>query len=464
MESQPPPSHQHVPHPPPTYPPTQHLPPPSQHAPQIPHHLAHVVNPSYAIATQSSHPHPMAVSAIPISVPVPVTHPNHHHHHHPVHSQPNTSTSIDHVSIASSSSLQLQTPQSHESQSIHHTTSAHLPSHLSSHPNHHHTTHNHHPLPSMQPHPPPHQHHQHHQSLAPPPSPYSSYYDSFPTAKIAQLEAELEKARVEIDRLRIKLSEYEKERSKTDPPKLQSRYWTPSEHKRFLEALQKFGAKDVRAIANFVGSRNATQVRTHAQKYFLRIAREAKAGNALQATRKRSMSESDLARVGRSIKTPPGSPTIRENKPPPPLPPPISSDNPIGCSSSSQMDTTMTPVSLDIPTGPHTALPPTPSSMPINLQDTVIQQQQQSQQSQQTNLLSLSKPPTFGSTCQHISTSKEDVTMMSTSKPSPPPSVSGVTAGKPPVASSKLSDTTGMNLLSLVASEHKMETERVAPR
>lgn len=130
-------------------------------------------------------------------------------------------------------------------------------------------------------------------------------------SKIRRLEAELEAARIEIERLRARQAESDKER-KQDTPKVQSRYWTPNEHKRFLEALQKFGAKDVRAIASYVGSRNATQVRTHAQKYFLRIAREAKAGSALQAARKRSMSESDLARVGRTVASPPGSPSSRD--------------------------------------------------------------------------------------------------------------------------------------------------------
>jgi len=54
----------------------------------------------------------------------------------------------------------------------------------------------------------------------------------------------------------------------------QSRYWTAEEHQRFLEAIRKFGDKDVKAIASYVGSRNATQVRTHGQKYYLRLDRE----------------------------------------------------------------------------------------------------------------------------------------------------------------------------------------------
>ena len=37
--------------------------------------------------------------------------------------------------------------------------------------------------------------------------------------------------------------------------------------------MKKFGHKDVKAISNFVGTRNSTQVRTHAQKYYLRLNR-----------------------------------------------------------------------------------------------------------------------------------------------------------------------------------------------
>lgn len=59
----------------------------------------------------------------------------------------------------------------------------------------------------------------------------------------------------------------------------QSRYWTPEEHKLFLEALNKYGHKDLRSISAYVGTRNMTQVRTHSQKYFMRLMREAKRQN-----------------------------------------------------------------------------------------------------------------------------------------------------------------------------------------
>ncbi|KAI0558597.1 myb domain containing protein [Gracilaria domingensis] len=149
------------------------------------------------------------------------------------------------------------------------------------------------------------------------------YYDT--CAKVSRLEQQLQAAHSEIERLRCRVAELEKERGKSDAPKVQSRYWTPAEHQRFLEALQKFGPKDVRAIANYVGSRNATQVRTHAQKYFLRVAKK---NGSLLKSRKRSMSESDLTKVGGgaangaaggvnapptvAMRTPPGSPSERQ--------------------------------------------------------------------------------------------------------------------------------------------------------
>lgn len=88
--------------------------------------------------------------------------------------------------------------------------------------------------------------------------------------KIQQLEDELRQARDQVDMMNNQLSTYEQDRVK-EKKKPQSRYWTPEEHQRFLEALQKYGHKDVKSISMHVSTRNATQVRTHAQKYFLRL-------------------------------------------------------------------------------------------------------------------------------------------------------------------------------------------------
>lgn len=91
--------------------------------------------------------------------------------------------------------------------------------------------------------------------------------------KIQQLEEELRQARDQVELMNNQLNSYEQDRGK-EKKKPQSRYWTPEEHQRFLEALQKYGHKDVKSISMHVATRNATQVRTHAQKYFLRLERE----------------------------------------------------------------------------------------------------------------------------------------------------------------------------------------------
>mmetsp|Transcript_3695 Transcript_3695/g.7074 ORF Transcript_3695/g.7074 Transcript_3695/m.7074 type:complete len:375 (-) Transcript_3695:367-1491(-) len=107
-----------------------------------------------------------------------------------------------------------------------------------------------------------------------------------------QLRESLSAARGEIEQLHQQIQQCENERERHEP-KQTRRYWSQEEHNRFLEALKKFGQKDVRAIANYVGTRNPAQVRTHAQKYFLRIQKEQRKGLA-----KRSMSDGDLLRVG----------------------------------------------------------------------------------------------------------------------------------------------------------------------
>ena len=93
--------------------------------------------------------------------------------------------------------------------------------------------------------------------------------------RIVQLEDELQRAWAEIERLRTKLGSLERDRQPADEDGSRApRYWTPEEHQLFVEAVQRYGWKDVKAISQHVGTRNPTQVRTHAQKLLLRQQKE----------------------------------------------------------------------------------------------------------------------------------------------------------------------------------------------
>mmetsp|Transcript_11470 Transcript_11470/g.35047 ORF Transcript_11470/g.35047 Transcript_11470/m.35047 type:complete len:278 (+) Transcript_11470:86-919(+) len=52
------------------------------------------------------------------------------------------------------------------------------------------------------------------------------------------------------------------------------RYWTEDEHRKFLEGRKIYGPKNYAAISVLVGTRTPKQVRTHAQKYEMRLVRE----------------------------------------------------------------------------------------------------------------------------------------------------------------------------------------------
>ena len=107
--------------------------------------------------------------------------------------------------------------------------------------------------------------------------------------RIVQLEDELQRAWSEIDRLRVKIQAAERDRQRVDEDSSkQPRYWTPDEHRLFMEAVQRFGWKDVKSIAQHVGTRTPTQVRTHAQKLFLRQQKES---NGLMAPSKSGRSD-----------------------------------------------------------------------------------------------------------------------------------------------------------------------------
>ncbi|KAA8495055.1 Myb-like protein I [Porphyridium purpureum] len=64
-----------------------------------------------------------------------------------------------------------------------------------------------------------------------------------------------------------------------------TRYWSKAEHERFLQGVSQFGWKNYAAISTVVRTRNAQQVRTHAQKYEMRLERERKRTDSAAAGR-----------------------------------------------------------------------------------------------------------------------------------------------------------------------------------
>ncbi|GAB0493176.1 hypothetical protein MMPV_004450 [Pyropia vietnamensis] len=84
----------------------------------------------------------------------------------------------------------------------------------------------------------------------------------------------------------------------------QSRYWTAEEHARFLEALRRYGHKDLKAIAAAVATRNQTQARTHLQKWLMKIAREARRSEAAAAAAAAANAEASAAPGAEVLATP----------------------------------------------------------------------------------------------------------------------------------------------------------------
>ncbi|KAE8696604.1 Transcription factor DIVARICATA [Hibiscus syriacus] len=97
--------------------------------------------------------------------------------------------------------------------------------------------------------------------------------------------------------------------SKSDQERRKGIAWTEDEHRLFLLGLDKYGKGDWRSISwNFVVTRTATQVASHAQKYFIRL-------NSMNKDRRRS-SIHDITSVGNTyISSPQGPITGQSNGP-----------------------------------------------------------------------------------------------------------------------------------------------------
>ncbi|EME26754.1 Myb-like protein I [Galdieria sulphuraria] len=100
--------------------------------------------------------------------------------------------------------------------------------------------------------------------------PYYAFYSHATPVTVQQDEISTK----EVGNLEVKVGGVSNKGTPNSSRTKTSRYWSCEEHSRFLEGLELYGAKDIKAISNYVGTRSSTQVRTHAQKYYLRLARE----------------------------------------------------------------------------------------------------------------------------------------------------------------------------------------------
>ena len=67
--------------------------------------------------------------------------------------------------------------------------------------------------------------------------------------------------------------EFKKNLKCNNQKKVSNGRWTKSEHKQFLEAMNQFG-HNWRKVEAYMGTRTSSQIRSHAQKYFLKIKAE----------------------------------------------------------------------------------------------------------------------------------------------------------------------------------------------
>jgi len=68
--------------------------------------------------------------------------------------------------------------------------------------------------------------------------------------------------------------------------------WTKEEHNRFVEAIQLHG-KNWKQVEDCVGTRTGAQIRSHAQKYFLKLEKEVKTNQKAKVTKKSSKKASE---------------------------------------------------------------------------------------------------------------------------------------------------------------------------
>eukprot|EP00029_Vermamoeba_vermiformis_P002432 TRINITY_DN12802_c0_g1_i1.p1 TRINITY_DN12802_c0_g1~~TRINITY_DN12802_c0_g1_i1.p1 ORF type:complete len:252 (+),score=45.54 TRINITY_DN12802_c0_g1_i1:54-809(+) len=94
------------------------------------------------------------------------------------------------------------------------------------------------------------------------------------------------------------------------PQKDRGLHWTIEEQQRFLDALQMYGSKDIKKITDYVGTRTASQVRSHLQKHQQKLT---KAIGRIPMTP--SISSGSVKRAPQLVITMPTSPYPQFNTP-----------------------------------------------------------------------------------------------------------------------------------------------------
>ena len=93
---------------------------------------------------------------------------------------------------------------------------------------------------------------------------------------------------------------YEQDINCLVPNVKQNGRWTQEEHVRFVKALQLFG-RNWRKVEKFVGTRKGSQIRSHAQKYFLKLSQDGEtasdSGGLIQSTEPESQSSQSSAPI-----------------------------------------------------------------------------------------------------------------------------------------------------------------------